>query len=78
MSAMKEEPYKYQVTNISDEIHMMEDEDRTRRFNPGDSKKTVSKPDGRETWYEIETIHPEAEDIENTADLPEQEEDRED
>lgn len=67
--------YNYRVTNISDEIHMMEDKDRTRRFNPGASKKTTEKPDGRETWYEIEKLHPDAEDIENTADLPSDEED---
>ena len=68
---MTEKPCKYRVTNISDEIHMMEDHDRFRRFNPKDTKKTVEKPDGGETWYEIEKLNPEVEDIENTADLPE-------
>lgn len=66
--------YNYRITNTSDETHMMEDEDRTRRFNPGATKKTKAKPDGRETWYELEKLNPDVEDIENTADLPEDEE----
>lgn len=67
MDAMTEQNYR--VTNVSDEIQMMQDHDRVRRFNPGDTKKTVEKPDGRETWYEIEKLDPGVEDIENTADL---------
>lgn len=69
--------YNYRVTNTSDETHMMEDKDRVRRFNPGASKKTHEKPDGRETWYELEKLNPDVDDIENTADLPENEDDEE-
>lgn len=65
--------YNYRITNTSDETHMMEDEDCTRRFNPGAIKKTKSKPDGRETWYELEKLNPDVSEIENTADLPEDE-----
>lgn len=69
------EEYNYRVTNTSDEIQRMDDDGLSRRFNPGASKKTKTKPDGRKTWYELEKLNPDVEDIENTADLPSEEED---
>lgn len=78
MVAMSKTDYKYEVTNTSDETQFMDDNGLQRRFKPGESKKTEAKPDGRETWYEVENLHPEVEDIENTADVEESDEDSED
>ena len=69
MVAMSKTNYKYRVTNTSDEMQFMDDNGLQRRFNPGQSKKTESKPDGRETWYEVENLNPEISDIENSADI---------
>lgn len=71
MVAMSTPNYKYRVTNTSDETQFMDDNGLQRRFKPGQSQKTESKPDGRKTWYEIENLHPEVSDIENTADIEE-------
>jgi len=62
----------YKITNTSDETQFMQDNGQQRRFKPGQTKVTESKPDGRKTWYEIEKLNPDVEDIENTADIDEE------
>lgn len=71
MVAMSREQ-NYKITNTTDETQFMQDNGQQRRFKPGQTKTTESKPDGRETWYEIEKLNPDVEDIENTADIDEE------
>lgn len=68
--------YNYRVTNVSDELNFMDDDGLQRRFQPGQTQKTVEKPDGRESGWEVEVLGNPAnpEQIENQADLPEEEE----
>jgi len=75
VSMSREQNYK--ITNTTDKMQFMQDNGQQRRFKPGQTKITESKPDGRKTWYELEVLNPELEDMETSADIKDSEESNE-